>query len=271
MSQFIKSIKHGWQRKNSLVCVGLDPDLSRLPPHLLEQPNPVFEFCRQIVDQTHDLVCAYKPQIAYFADQGVEDQLAQIIDYIHRQYPGVPVILDAKRGDIGSTAARYALETFERFKADAVTINPYMGKDSAQPFLDYADKGVVILCRTSNAGGADLQDLDCNSVPLYQHVARQVSETWNTNNNCCLVVGATWPQQMAQVRAIVGDMPLLVPGVGTQGGDVKALLEAGLSKAGDGLIINSARAIIFASQGVDFATAARQATLELRDQINLYR
>ncbi|HAU68606.1 MAG: orotidine-5'-phosphate decarboxylase [Arenicella sp.] len=268
---FIGSLKNLWTSHNSLLCVGLDPNLSLLPPHLSERDDAVFEFCTAIIDATHDLVCAYKPQIAYFADTAKEEQLRAVIEYVKNKYPHIPIILDAKRGDIGSTASMYAHEAFDRFKADAVTINPYMGQDSAQPFLDRADKGVVVLCRTSNAGGAEFQDLLVGGAPLYERVARNVFEHWNKNDNCALVVGATNPKQMERVRSLVGDMPFLVPGVGAQGGDVAALLKAGLTEAKSGLVINSSRGIIFSSVEEDYAQKAREAAIALRDEINLYR
>jgi orotidine-5'-phosphate decarboxylase len=183
----------------------------------------------------------------------------------------VPVILDAKRGDIGSTAQNYAIEAFERYGADAVTANPYLGRDSVQPFLDRADKGVVILCRTSNPSAADFQDLMIDGRPLYQHVAQAVARDWNGHGNCALVVGATWPEQLREVRAIVGDLPLLIPGIGAQGGDVEAVLRNGMAADGAGLIVSSSRAILYASSGADYADAARAATRKLRDAINRFR
>ena len=183
----------------------------------------------------------------------------------------MPVILDAKRGDIGSTAQHYVTEAFDRYGADAVTLNPYLGRDSVQPFLDRADKGVILLCHTSNPGAADLQDLDVGGKPLYQHVARLIAQEWNTHGNCALVTGATWPEQLAEVRALVGDVPLLVPGIGAQGGDVEAVVRNGRTPNGTGLMISSSRAILYAGSGEDFAQAARAATLELRDSINRYR
>ncbi|MGD9841907.1 MAG: orotidine-5'-phosphate decarboxylase [Steroidobacteraceae bacterium] len=268
---FIAKLRAAWASSNSLLCVGLDPDPARLPSCLRGQPQAIFEFNKAIVDATHDLVCAYKPQIAYFAAQSAEDQLLMTIDYVRDQYPHIPVILDAKRGDIGSTAEQYAVEAFVRFQADAVTINPYLGADSISPFTRYADKGVVILCRTSNSGAKDLQDLDVGGQPLYLRVAEKVAHEWNGSNNCMLVVGATWPEQMQRVRAVVGDMPLLVPGVGAQGGDVKALVTAGKTADGTGLVINSSRAVLYASSSDDFAQAARQVVQTSRNEINLYR
>lgn len=268
---FIEKLAAAWSTQNSLVCVGLDPDLKRLPGHLSKTAEGVLAFNRAIIDATHDLVCAYKPQIAYFAAISAEEQLRAIIEYIHQVCPGVPVILDAKRGDIGSTAEQYALEAFERYRADAVTINPYMGYDSAEPFLRYADKGVILLCRTSNPGAADLQDRIVDEQPLYEQVATMIASKWNANGNCALVLGATWPEQIARVRSLVGSMPFLVPGVGAQGGDVEQIVRAGQTAEGTGLIINSSRGILYASGGADFAAAARRETQKLRDTINGFR
>ncbi len=268
---FIDSLRHAWQHNNSLVCVGLDPEPSRFPARFADDEDAVFHFCRDIVDATADLVCCFKPQIAHFAAIGAEHALQRLIAHIHAHQPGVPVILDAKRGDIGSTAQHYASEAFVRYAADAVTVNPYLGRDSVQPFLDWADKGVVILCRTSNAGAGDLQDLDVGGRPLYQQVAAMVAREWNVNGNCLLVTGATYPGELAEVRKIVGDLPLLVPGIGAQGGDVEAVLRNGQSADGTGLLISSSRAILYAGNDDDFANAAREATLALRDEINRHR
>lgn len=268
---FITKLTNCWQQHNSLLCVGLDPDPAKLPICLADKQNAIFAFNKAIIDATHDLVCAYKPQIAYFAAQSAEDQLLLTMNYLRAHHPQIPVILDAKRGDIGSTADQYALEAFTRYQADAVTINPYMGSDTIAPFTRYADKGVVILCRTSNSGAADFQDLNVNGEPLYLHVARKAAQDWNTNGNCALVVGATWPEQMRKVREVTGNMPFLVPGVGAQGGDVKALVNAGKTPDGTGLIINSSRAVLYASKGDDFAEAARKVALATRDEINQYR
>ncbi len=273
---FIEQLQRAWRNNGSLVCVGLDPEPSRIPAVLRDSPDALFEFCRAIVDATADLVCCFKPQFAHFAAQRAEGVLERLIDHVHASHPGVPVILDAKRGDIGSTAQYYAAEAFDRYGADAVTANPYLGRDSVQPYLDRADRGVVVLCRTSNPGARDLQDLvvaDAGGVgvPLYQRVAATVAREWNGNGNCALVVGATYPRELAEVRAIVGEMPLLVPGVGAQGGDVAAVVHNGKNSAGAGLIVSSSRAILYASPGDDFAAAARQATETLRAEINRYR
>ncbi|TAK92485.1 MAG: orotidine-5'-phosphate decarboxylase [Burkholderiaceae bacterium] len=267
---FIHTLQNRWSAHNTLLCVGLDPDPARLPAAIKGQPDAIFAFCRAIVDATADLVCAFKPQIAYFAAARAEAQLERLIDHIHTHHPGIPVILDAKRGDIGSTAEQYAQEAFMRYNADAVTVNPYLGTDSIEPYLKYAERGVIILCRTSNPGGSDLQFMAVDGQPLYQHVAQMATERWNGNGNCALVVGATFPNEIAAVRRIVGDMPLLVPGIGAQGGDVQATVAAGKTSAG-GLMINSSRAILYASTGEDFAECARRVALETRDSINQFR
>ncbi|MBD8871526.1 orotidine-5'-phosphate decarboxylase [Rhodanobacter sp. DHB23] len=268
---FMQSLQNAWNRNQSLVCVGLDPEPAKFPAHLKGHPDAVFEFCRAIVDATADLVCTYKPQIAHFAALRAEEALERLIAHIHDKHPGVPVILDAKRGDIGSTAQHYASEAFERYRADAVTLNPYLGRDSIAPFLDRADKGVILLCRTSNPGGADFQALDCGGAPLYLRVAETIARDWNANGNCALVTGATWPEELGRVRGVVGDMPLLVPGIGAQGGDLEAVLRHGLTAGGDGLMISSSRAILYAGNGEDFAQAARAAAQALRDDINRHR
>jgi orotidine-5'-phosphate decarboxylase len=268
---FIDRLKRAWTLNDSLVCVGLDPDPSRFPAHIEALNEPIFEFNKAIIDATHDLVCAYKPQIAHYAAQSAELELESTISYIKSNYPDVPVILDAKRGDIGSTAEMYATEAFERYGAHAVTVNPYLGFDSLEPFLRHKDRGIILLCRTSNKGAADLQDLIIDGIPLYEKVAALAAQRWNTNGNCLLVMGATWPQQMTRIRSMIGDMPLLVPGVGAQGGDVEQLVKAGQTAAGSGLIVNSSRAILYASQARDFAEAARNETEALRKLINQFR
>ncbi len=271
MSSFIEQLQRAWDGNDSLVCVGLDPEIERFPPHIAESASPIFQFNKAIVDATADLVCAYKPQFAHYAAYEAEDQLERTIDYIHRSYPGIPVILDSKRGDVGNTAERYAIEAFERYHADAVTVNPYLGGDSLEPFLKYEDKGVIILCRTSNPGAVDLQDLEVNNRRLFHIVADLAARRWNSRGNCLLVVGATYPRELAEVREIVGNMPLLVPGVGAQGGDVAQAVQNGQTNAGAGLIISSSRGILYASSGENFASAARDATLKLRDLINASR
>jgi orotidine-5'-phosphate decarboxylase len=269
---FVRMVNEAARINDSLLCVGLDPDPAKLPSVLSKEARPIFAFNREIIDHTAHQVCAYKLQIAYFAAVGAEEEVTRTIAYIHDTYPGIPVILDAKRGDIGSTAEMYAREAFERYNADALTVNPYMGHDSMQPYLSHANKGVVILCRTSNPGGADLQTLCCEKEgPLYQVVARRAVREWNANGNVALVVGATCPDELAAIRAITGDMLLLIPGVGAQGGSVQEAVEKGQNQHGGGIMINSSRGIIYASKGPDFARAASGAAETLRLDINRYR
>lgn len=270
---FLQKLSSAWTTNNSLLCVGLDPDVNKFPAELAGQPDAIYAFCKAIVDATADLACSFKPQIAYFAALRAEDQLEAICRYIKTTYPVIPIVLDAKRGDIGATAEQYAREAFERYDADAVTVNPYMGFDSVAPYLEWKDRGAIVLCRTSNAGGSDLQFLDVGGKPLYQHVAQLVADKWNTNGQCALVVGATFPNEIAQVRALIGDMPLLIPGVGAQGGDVESTVRAGRTANGTGMMINSSRAILYAKSVADesYAQAARRIALETRDAINQFR
>lgn len=267
---FIDKLSAAWKTQNSQLCIGLDPDVSKFPAHLQGKPDAILTFCKAVIDATADTACSFKPQIAYFAALRAEDQLEAICTYLRERYPHIPIVLDAKRGDIGATAEQYAREAFERYGADAVTVNPYMGFDSVQPYLERQDKGVIVLCRTSNPGGSDLQFLSVDGKPLYQHVAQLVADKWNGNGQCALVVGATFPKELAQVRSLVGDMPLLIPGVGAQGGDIKATVEAGRTAAGAGMMINSSRAILYAGADENFAQAARQVALQTRDAINRF-
>ncbi|HXY96131.1 MAG TPA: orotidine-5'-phosphate decarboxylase [Steroidobacteraceae bacterium] len=273
MSVFTQALGRAWEKNDSLLCVGLDPEIERFPPHIAASPSPIFQFNKAIVDATHDLVCAYKPQFAHYAAYEAEDQLERTIEYVHRTYPGIPVILDGKRGDVGNTAERYAIEAFERYGADALTVNPYLGGDSLEPFLRHADKGVVILCRTSNPGARDIQDLEVGARRLYHVVAELAATRWNGNGNCALVVGATYPRELAEVRRIVGEMPLLLPGVGAQGADVAQAVENGQTANGTGLMVSASRAILYGSHrsGADFAVAARGAAEALRGEINRSR
>jgi len=268
---FMQSLRHRWHSANTLLCVGLDPEPDKFPAHIQTGFDPVFTFCRDIIDATAQYACAFKPQIAHFAALGAEDALTRLITYIHTNHPDIPVILDAKRGDIGSTAGYYAREAFERYQADAVTLNPYLGRDSVQPFLERKDKGVILLCRTSNPGAGDLQDLPVEGRPLYQHLAQMVAEHWNTHHNCALVVGATWPEQLREVRSIIGEMPLLVPGIGAQGGDARAVVKNAKTADGTGLIVSASRSILYASGGDDYAQAAASAARALRDTLNAAR
>ena len=271
MRSFMDRVQTRWQHADTLVCVGLDPEPAKFPSKFAHDPDAIFNFCRDIIDATAPYVCAFKPQIAHFAAAHAEEALRMLIMHIGFRYPDIPVILDSKRGDIGSTAQLYASEAFDRYCADAVTVNPYLGRDSVQPFLDRADKGVVILCRTSNPGAGDLQDMVVGGRPLYQHVAEKIARDWNDNGNCALVVGATWPEQLRDVRALVGDVPFLVPGIGAQGGDVEAVVRNAKTADGTGLIISSSRAILYASNDNDYAVAAADAARALRDGINRWR
>ena len=268
---FMQSLRARWQAANTLVCVGLDPEPAKFPARFANDPDAVFAFCRDIADATAPYACAFKPQIAHFAALGAEGALERLIAHLKSAHPEVPVILDSKRGDIGSTAQHYATEAFDRYGADAVTVNPYLGRDALQPFLDRADRGVIILCRTSNPGAGELQDLLVAGRPLYQHVAEKAAIEWNANGNVALVVGATWPEQLAEVRALVNDVPLLVPGVGAQGGDAAAVVSNAKTPDGTGLMISSSRAVLYASSGDDYAQAAAEAARALRDAINRHR
>jgi orotidine-5'-phosphate decarboxylase len=258
------------QRQGSLLCVGLDPEPARFPLAWRGDATRIFDFCARVVDATKDLVSAFKPQIAYFAAHRAEDQLERLMAHMRRVAPDVPVILDAKRGDIGATAEQYAREAFERYQADAVTLSPYMGFDSIEPYLRYDGRGLFLLCRTSNAGGADLQSLALAAGPcLYEHVAALAAGAWSRQGRGArlgLVVGATVPDELARVRALAPRLPLLVPGVGAQGGDAAAAVRAGWRHDAP-IIVNSSRAVLYASDGEDFASAAREAARTTRDQL----
>ncbi|MBM3730125.1 MAG: orotidine-5'-phosphate decarboxylase [Actinobacteria bacterium] len=256
---FLGKLNSRWHSTGSMLCVGLDPDVSRLPGAMSGRVDAIADFCIAIVDATAPYVCAFKPQIAHFAAVGAESQLERVCDHVRASYPDVPLILDAKRGDIGDTAKLYAREAFERYGADAVTVNPYLGTDSLEPFFSWTGRGVIVLCRTSNTGSGTFQSELVDGRPLYEHVAERAAEEWSKMGEVGLVVGATYPDELARVRAIVGDMPLLVPGIGTQGGDAATVLNVGRSSDGFGLIVNSSRAVLYASSGDDFASAAAKA------------
>lgn len=264
---FVDTLNAAWRRSGSMLCVGLDPDPARMPLPLDGAPDAIERFCREIIDATADVVCAFKPQIAHFASQRAEQQLERICHHIRENHPDVVLILDAKRGDIGSTAEHYAREAFGRYAAHAVTVSPYLGTESVEPFLRHRDRGVFVLCRTSNPGSGDFQSLDVGGEPLYMNVARRVADHWSQNGQCGLVVGATYPDELRRVREAVGDLPLLVPGVGAQGGDVETTVAAGADSQGFGMVINSSRAVLYASGGADFADAARAVAIATRDQI----
>lgn len=268
--KFTEKLSAAWRSNNSLLMVGLDPDINRFPEECRQSKTAIYDFCTSIVDATAPYACGFKPQIAYFASQRAEEQLAGICEYIKKHYPHLPIVLDSKRGDIGTTAEHYAKEAFERYRADAVTVNPYMGADSIEPYLAWEDKGVIILCRTSNHGGSDLQFATLeDGTPLYLHVARLVAEKWNRTGQCGLVVGATFPEEIAKVRQVIGaDMPLLIPGIGAQGGDIQNTVVAGCNAVGEGILINSSRSILYASAGTDWREAAAQMAINIRNEIN---
>jgi orotidine-5'-phosphate decarboxylase len=266
---FAERLSQAQRSSGSLVCIGLDPDADKLPPDLAREPAPLYAFNRRIVDATFDIAAAYKPQIAFYSAVGAEEQLTLSIRYIRERAPAAVVILDAKRGDIGNTAEAYASEAFDRYDADAVTVNPYMGADSVRPFLARKDRGALLLCRTSNSGAKDFQDLCCDGLPLYRHVAKHAVEHWNQHGNLMLVVGATVPREMAELRAAHPLVPFLVPGIGAQGGDLQATLAAGLDAQGAGVLISASRSIIYAGGGS--ALSVRAAAAELHAAINLER
>jgi orotidine-5'-phosphate decarboxylase len=258
-------------RHDSLLCVGLDPDPAKFPAGWQGDAGRIHDFCARIVDATKDLVCAFKPQIAYFAAHRAEDQLERLMAYIRRVAPDVPVILDAKRGDIGATAAQYAREAFERYQADAVTLSPFMGFDSIEPYLGYDGRGLILLCRTSNPGGSDLQaQALADGSLLYEHIARLAAGPWNRGGRLGLVVGATFPQELARVRELAPTLPLLIPGVGAQGGDAAATVRAAW-RPGAPTIVNSSRAVLYAGQGDDFASQARVVAESTRRELNAAR
>jgi len=272
---FIDMLGAAERQNQSLLCVGLDPEPAKFPGAYQGDASKIYDFCAAIVDATADLVIAFKPQIAYFAAHRAEDQLEKLMEHMRRTAPQVPIILDAKRGDIGSTAEQYAKEAFERYGADAVTLSPFMGFDSVQPYLKYHGKGAFLLCRTSNPGGDDFQPQRLLDVPgqprLYEHIAALAQGPWNLNGQLGLVVGATYPAEIEQVRAVAPTLPLLIPGVGAQGGDAVATVKAGYRSASGKttgpIVVNSSRAVLYASQGADFAQAARAAAMATRDQL----
>lgn len=288
-SEFVAKLENRWLQDN-FVCVGLDSDFSQIP-QVLKDATPItslaanlqdihaeevmFRFNKAIIDATADLVCAYKPNPAFYEAQGDQGlrALARTVRHIKDNYPDVPVILDAKRADIGNTNNGYLEAAFDQLGVDAITVHPYLGREAMKPFLDRKDKGIIVLARTSNPGAGEFQDLRVGEAqePLYQVIARNVAESWNQNGNCAVVVGATYPRELAEVRAIVEDMPILLPGIGVQGGEVESTVIAGKDSRGWGMIINSSRGIIFASKGEDFAQAARGAIQRLSTEINRYR
>jgi orotidine-5'-phosphate decarboxylase len=286
---FIAKLENRWSDGN-FVSVGLDSDYDLIPGFLKDSTpttslsgalrnthveEVMFRFNQEIIDATYDLACAYKPNTAFYEAQGQQGIVAlkRTIEYINNTFPNIPVILDAKRGDIGNTNNGYVRAAFDDLGADAVTVHPYLGREAMKPFLGRSDKGIIVLVRTSNPGAGEFQDLPVGErgEPLYRVIARNVAESWNENGNCAVVVGATYPRELAEVRAVVGDMPILIPGIGAQGGEIEATVTAGKDSRNEGMIINSSRGIIFASNDRDFALAAREVTQQLTDEINRYR
>lgn len=273
MASFFEKLNASIDQNDSLLCVGLDPVLDKLPVHLQNDKTPFLTFNKAIVDATAPFTSAFKPNSAFYeALPDGQEQLKQTIEYINENHPNIPVILDAKRADIGNTNEGYVAAAFDHLNADAITLHPYLGREALTPFLERIDKGLIILCRTSNPGAGEFQDLQIDGSPLYEHVANKVRSEWNTADNCLLVVGATYPDEMKRIREIVGpEMAFLVPGIGAQGGDVEAVMKAGLGTNGRGLIISSTRDIIFAGNDENFAADAAKRAQETRDEINKYR
>lgn len=267
---FLTLLRDRWAAADTLLCVGLDPDPDRLPASVRNQPASIAKFCVDIVDATAEFACAFKPQIAHFAASGAEQQLEAVCEHIRTHHPTVPIILDAKRGDIGDTARMYAREAFVRYGAHAVTVNPYMGGDTLAPYQEHEGRGIVVLCRTSNPGSGEFQSRLIDGEPLYRHVARRAADEWSRRGEVALVVGATYPAELAEVRGIVGDMPLLVPGVGAQGGDPAEVVNNGADSNRAGLIVNSSRAILYADPDNHVGGAARVAR-DTRDALNAAR
>jgi len=276
---FIDMLHQAERQHQSMLCVGLDPDPAKFPAHWRGDASKIYDFCAAIIDATADQCIAFKPQIAYFAAHGAEAQLERLMAYLRAQAPQVPVILDAKRGDIGSTAEQYAKEAFERYGADAVTLSPFMGRDSVQPYLRYSGKGAFLLCRTSNPGGDDFQNQPLAALPgqprLYEHIAELAQTTWNDNGQLGLVVGATYPQELARVRALAPTVPLLIPGVGAQGGDATATVRAAwrgsATQTTGPIVVNASRSVLYADSGAQFAQAARQEAMALRESLQAAR
>jgi len=258
------------KHKNTLLCIGLDSDMEKIPASLQGAKTPQYMFNKEIIKQTHEYVCAYKINSAFYEARGADGimELKMTFDYLKNRYKDIPVILDAKRADIGNTNKGYVRFAFDYLGADAITLHPYLGHEALKPFLERKDRGCIILCKTSNPGAGELQDLAIHGKPLHEIIADKVAHEWNTQKNCLLVVGATYPEELSRIRSIVGDLTILIPGIGTQGGDIKKVLKSGLNMQKTGIIIHSSRGIIFASGGTDFALKARDAAIELQRHIN---
>lgn len=273
MNTFQSKLVTMQQKNNSLVCVGLDSDWDKLPAIIKKDPYPQFSFNKAIIEATHDLVCAYKPNSAFYEGFGSEGvrALKMTCDYLKEAYPNIPIILDAKRADIGSTNKGFVEYAYEYLGVHGITLHPYLGSEALQPFLDQKDKGCIILVRTSNPGAGEFQDRHVDGEPLYRIVAKTIIHKWNKNNNCLMVIGATYPEELAEIRKLAGDMTFLVPGIGAQGGEVEKTIKAGLNSKKAGMIVNSSRSIIFASNKDNFADKAREETKKLQETINNFR
>lgn len=267
---FIQKLNAAVIKSDSRFCLGLDPQLDKLPPRLHDSKTPFFDFNKAIIDATHDLVCAYKPNSAFYEARGAEgiSEFKMTCDYLKEKYPDVLIFLDAKRADIGNTNKRYVEYAYDYLNADAITLHPYVGSEGLEPFLERKDKGCIILCRTSNKGSKEFQNLMVGGKTLYQVVAHEVAKKWNKDGNCMLVVGATYPQEMTEIRAIDDEIPFLIPGIGAQGGDLEGSVKAGLNSKKEGIVISTSRVVLYASQGDDFAQRAREETKKLKDAIN---
>jgi orotidine-5'-phosphate decarboxylase len=271
--RFAEKLANCVKKNNSLLCIGLDPEIEKIPPFLQEVENPLFAFNKEIIDKTHDLVCVYKPNSAFYEAHGVLGikQLQMTCEYINSTYPDIPVIVDAKRGDIGNSNEGYARYAFDYLQADAVTVNPYLGIEALSVYFNRADKGIIIIVHSSNPGAKEFQELSIDTTPLYEIVAKDIAGQYGNNPDCMIVMGATYPQQLGQVRRIVGDMTILIPGIGTQGGSIEDTIRISLNSQKQGIMVNASRSIIFAGSDQNFAEKARNAAENLRVNINVFR
>ncbi len=270
---FLDKLNKAIAKNNSLICIGLDTDLNKIPKHLLKENDPIFAFNKNVIDATHDLVCAYKPNMAFYEAYGAKglNSLKKTVDYLKTKYPHIPTICDAKRADIGSSSKKYAESVFKYFMFDSITVNPYLGTDSLTPFLEYKEKGIIILCKTSNSGSSDFQDLKVGKDKMYVKVAKQIIKWHKTYKNCLMVIGATFPYEIKEIRKLTDNIFFLVPGIGSQGGYTEKTVKYGLNLKNTGLIINVSRAIIYADNGIDFSSKIRLKTIEYINLVNKYR
>lgn len=271
---FLSKLDQSITDHNSLLCVGLDPDLDKIPTHLHSDPTPLFSFNKAIIDATAEYVCAFKPNSAFYEAYGSAgiEQLGMTCEYIQEKHPDLPIVLDYKRGDIGNTNTYYARFAFESLNVDAITVHPYFGQEANEAFLEYKDKGIIMLCKSSNPGSGEFQDLELGGKKLYMYIIEQIKNKWNASNNCHIMVGATYPKELAEARELIGEnMAILIPGIGAQGGDIESTVKASINKVGRGVMISSSRAILYASDSDNFAEAAAEQARKTRDEINKYR